>query len=129
MEVFVEWVKPLAIFAKKKPHLRCLAGFWTRLSLRETVSASLLKKYSNASVYCQSWENLKNSFFKEHLPCLLLWIWMYKILSHNLPDYGIRLSHIFKIPSISKEKPIKILGILNKKFRNTRFYTSWIWNT
>ena len=35
-----------------------------------------------------------------------------------------RLSHIFKIPSISNEKPsisIEILGISNQKFRNTRF--------
>ena len=52
--------------------------------------------------------------------------------------YGIRLSHIFEIPSISNEKhfnrntwyfdqnpgiSIEILGILNQKFRNTRFFT------
>ena len=99
-----------------------------------------LKRYSNASVYSKYSENLKNSFFKEHLPWLLLWIWMYRILSYNLPYYGDPgLSHIFEIPSIPNEKPIisieipsisiKILGISNKKFRNTRFYTSWIWNT
>ena len=51
--------------------------------------------------------------------------------------YGIRLSHIFEIPSIPNEKPIEIpsisikkpriliviLGISNQKFQNTRFRT------
>ena len=47
--------------------------------------------------------------------------------------YGIRLSHMFEIRSISNEKSsistekpsisIKKLGISNRKFRNTRFFT------
>ena len=58
-------------------------------------------------------------------------------LQNNL--HGIRLSHIFEIPSISNEKPsisikilyfdqkpwisIEILGTSNQKFRNTWFFT------
>ena len=46
--------------------------------------------------------------------------------------YGIRLSHIFVILSISYQKPsisIEIQGITNQKFWDTRFFTPWIWNT
>ena len=49
--------------------------------------------------------------------------------------YGMWLSHIFEVPSISNESLvfpwilIKILGILNQKFWNTKFFTPWIWNT
>ena len=61
---------------------------------------------------------------------------IYYILMHI---YGIRLSHIFEIPSISNENhsistkttsiSIEILGISNQKFWNTRIFTAWIWNT
>ena len=46
--------------------------------------------------------------------------------------YCARLSHIFKIPSISNKKlgiSIRILGISNQKNWNTRFSTPWGWNT
>ena len=71
----------------------------------------------------------------------------YQILKFSLPVscmeydiYEIFSSHIFERPSISNEKPrilidgkpwisIEMLGISNHKFHNTRFFTSWIWNT
>ena len=58
--------------------------------------------------------------------------------------HEIRLLHIFeissmyfkwkpsisiKIPRISIENLAKKLGASNKKFRNTRLFTPWIWNT
>ena len=83
------------------------------------------------------WDNYLVFLFAAHLITRLRFMHPWKL-------YGIPLSHIFEIPSISNEKPgisikmyfdqkpwisIEILDSSNKKFRNTRFFTPWIWYT
>ena len=89
--------------------------------------------YSHLSM----WDNYLVFLFAAHLITRLRFMHPWKL-------YGIRLSHIFEIPSTSNEKPgisikmyfdqkpwisIEILDSSNKKFRNTRFFTPWIWYT
>ena len=83
--------------------------------------------------YDRLWENEKLSDENQRFYWIKSIHW-YRLANVAWPAdiYGIRLSHIFVILSISYQKPsisIEIQGITNQKFWDTRFFTPWIWNT